>query len=160
MVQTTLRAVRGKASLLVALALLSLTAAPGCSRRDDPMVTIERLDSQIESYGQEPSDATAARIDATFAKLEAEIAAMRADAEAETGETRTKTLARAEALEARGAALRKTYYAARVGAATDAAKAAVKQFGASVGKTLEAAGEKMKNALGDGDAQDDRAQAE
>ena len=50
----------------------------------------------------------------------------------------------------------KYYYGARVDAAANAAKEAVKQFGASVGKGLESAGEKMKNAL-DGDGQEAQA---
>jgi len=131
--------------LLLAIALLS----PGCTRRHD---VAAELETQIASYRQEPSDARAARIDASFARLDADVAEIRADAEAKSGAAKDAALARADALETKGSELRKSYYGARVDAAAKAAKEAVKQFGASVGKGLESAGEKMKSALGDGQA--------
>ncbi len=83
---------------------------------------------------------------------------MRADAETKTGPARDETLAKADALAARGSELRKKFYAARFGAASEAAKNAVKQLGVTLGKGLESAGEKMKDALG-GDAKKDGADA-
>jgi outer membrane murein-binding lipoprotein Lpp len=133
--------------LLVALAVVATFLPSGCARRSD----VADLESQIERYRKDPSDALASRIDASFARLDADVAEIRADAAAKGGEAKAAALARADALEERGRALRTSYYAARVEAATDAAKDAVKQFGASVGKGIEDAGEKMKNALG-GDA--------
>lgn len=130
--------------LLFAIALLP----PGCARRHD---VAAELEAQISSYRQDPSDARASRIDASFARLDADVAEIRADAEAKSGAAKDAALARADALEAKGSELRKGYYGARVDAAANAAKQAVKQFGASVGKGLESAGEKMKSALGGDD---------
>lgn len=145
---------RAASTVLAALLLATALLPAGCTRRHD---VAAELEAQIASYRQEPSDARAARIDASFARLDADVAEIRADAEAKSGAAKDAALARADALEARGSELRKSYYGARVDAAANAAKEAVKQFGASVGKGLESAGEKMKNALG-GDGQ--AAQAE
>jgi hypothetical protein len=134
------------------LALLSLLLAAGlcvlaasCTRHTDVAAEIE---AQIEAYKMEPSDALQSRIEASFARLDAEVAEMRADAETKTGPARDETLGKADALAARGSELRKRFYAARFGAASEAAKNAVKQLGVTIGKGLESAGEKMKDALG------------
>lgn len=142
---TTSAVARAATTVLVALAVASTLLPSGCARRHD---VAAELEVQIESYRKAPSDALAARIDASFARLDAEVAEIRADAEAKSGDAKAAALARADALEEKGSALRKSYYGARVDAAANAAKEAVKQFGASVGKGIESAGEKMKNALG------------
>ena len=140
-----------RASRLLALlpVLLALTAASlatsACTRRHD---TVAELEVQIQRYRKDPSDALASRIDADFARLDADVAEIRADAATKPDEARSAALARADALAEKGGQLRKEYYSARVAVAGDAAKNAVKQFGASVGKSIEDAGEKMKNALG------------
>jgi hypothetical protein len=132
--------------LLASLIGFALIVAPlGCASRRD---TAAELEAQIARYRKEPSDALARRIDASFAQLDADVAEIRADADAKTGAAKEAALARADALEQRGAELRKEYYAARVDVAAEAAKNAVKQFGVNVGEGLERAGEKVKDALG------------
>lgn len=130
-------------SLLLAAGLCVLVAS--CTRRGDVAAEIA---AQIEAYEKEPSDALQARIEASFARLDAEVAELRADAESKTGAARDQTLAKADALAARGSELRKKFYAARFGAASEAAKNAVKQLGVTLGKGLESAGEKVQDALG------------
>jgi hypothetical protein len=132
--------------LLAFLLLVAAVASPfGCSSRHD---TAAELEVQIARYRKEPSDALATRIDASFARLDADVAEIRADAETKSGAAKESALARADALEQRGAELRKEYFGARVDVAADAAKNAVKQFGNKVGEGLETAGEKVKDALG------------
>jgi hypothetical protein len=135
--------------LALLLVLLASTAASlamsSCSPRHDPAAELE---VQIARYRKDPSDALASRIDADFARLDADVAEIRAEAATKTDEARAAAVARADALEQKSGALRKEYYSARVAVVGDAAKNAVKQFGASVGKSIEDAGEKMKNALG------------
>jgi len=143
--RTSHRTFRLVTLLSMLVALLSAALPTACSRRHD---VASELEAQIARYRKEPSDALAARIDASFARLDADVAEIRADATTKTGEAQTAALARADALEAKGSELRKSYYGARVDAAAEAAKTAVKQFGASVGKSIEDAGEKMKDALG------------
>jgi hypothetical protein len=140
-------------SLLLAAGLCVLAAS--CTRRGDVAAEIA---AQIAAYEKEPSDALQARIEASFARLDAEVAELRADAETRTGAAKDEALAKADALAARGSELRKKFYAARFGAASEAAKNAVKQLGVTLGKGLESAGEKMKDALG-GDANKDSADA-
>lgn len=129
--------------------LVGLTLPVACARRHDVAVELE---AEIARYRTDPSDALAARIDASFAHLDAQVAEIRADEATKTGDAKAAAEARADALEKQGSELRKKYYDARVDVAADAAKNAVKQFGASVGKTIEDAGAKMKNALGGDDA--------
>lgn len=143
---------RCRSLLLVSLLLAGLAILPAaCSRPTDIPAEIE---AQIQAYRKEPSDALQSRVEASFAKLDAEIAEMRADAETRTGAAKDEAVAKADALAARESELRKSWYGARFGAASDAAKNAVKQLGASIGKGLESAGEKMKNALGDDEKKD------
>lgn len=154
---------RCRSLLLASLLLAAVALLPAaCSRPTDIPAEIE---AQIEAYRKEPSDALQTRIEASFAKLDAEIAQLRADAEAKTGAAKDETLAQADALSARASELRKSWYGARFGAASDAAKEAVKQLGVTIGKGIESAGEKMKNAIaGDGadggEAADDAARGE
>lgn len=140
---------RRRSPILVTLLLAALAVLPGaCSRPTDIPAEIE---AQIEVYRKEPSDALQTRIDASFAKLDAEIAELRADAETKTGTAKDETLARADTLSARATELRKSWYGARFGAASDAAKNAVKQLGVTIGQGIESAGQKMKDAIaGDG----------
>lgn len=140
-------------SLLVAAGLCVIVTA--CTRHTDVAAEIE---AQIEAYKKEPSDLLQTRIEASFARLDAEVAEMRADAETRTGAAKDETLAKADALEARGSELRKRFYAARFSAAGEAAKNAVKQLGVTLGQGLESAGEKMKDALG-GNGKKDAAEA-
>jgi hypothetical protein len=141
------RFARPRSWILVAflLAIAALSSPLGCASRHD---TAAELEVQIARYRTEPSDALASRIDASFARLDADVAEIRADAETKTGAAKESALARADALEQRGAELRKSYFGARVDVAADAAKNAVKQFGSKVGEGLETAGETVKNALG------------
>lgn len=136
---------RCRSLAVVVLVLASLAVLPvACSRPTDVAVEIE---AQIEAYRKEPSDLLQSRIEASFAKLDAEIAQIRADAETKTGAAKEEALARADALSARASELRKRWYGARFGAASDAAKEAVKQLGATIGKGIESAGQKMKDAF-------------
>lgn len=136
---------RCRSLLLASLLLAAVAVLPAaCSRPTDVPAEIE---AQIAAYRKEPSDALQTRIEASFAKLDAEIAQLRADAEAKTGAAKDETIARADALAARASELRKSWYGARFGAASDAAKEAVKQLGVTIGKGIESAGEKMKNAI-------------
>lgn len=155
---------RHRSLLLLALLLAAIAVLPAaCSRPTDIPAEIE---AQITAYRKEPSDALQTRIEASFAKLDAEVAQLRADAEAKTGAARDEILAQADALATRASELRKSWYGARFGAASDAAKEAVKQLGVTIGKGIESAGEKMKNAIaGDGaadggEAADDAAKGE
>jgi Skp family chaperone for outer membrane proteins len=134
--------------LPVLAALVAGALLTACPRRHD---VAAELEAQIARYRTEPSDTLAARIDASFARLDADVAEIRADAATKTGEAQAAALARADALEAKGSELRKSYYGVRVDVAAEAAKNAVKQFGASVGKTIEDAGSKMKDALDGGE---------
>lgn len=141
---------RCRSLLLLSLLLAAVAVLPAaCSRPTDIPAEIE---TQIEAYRKEPSDALQTRTEASFAKLDAEIAQLRADAEAKTGAAKDETLAKADALAARASELRKSWYGARFGAASDAAKEAVKQLGVTIGKGIESAGEKMKNAIAGDDA--------
>lgn len=143
---------RCRSLLLVSLLLAAVAVLPAaCSRPTDIPAEIE---AQIEAYRKEPSDAQQSRIEASFAKLDAEIAQMRADAEAKTGAAKEDALAKADALSARASELRKSWYGARFGAASDAAKEAVKQLGATIGKGIESAGKKMQDAISGDETKD------
>lgn len=136
---------RCRSLLLVSLLLAAVAVLPAaCSRPTDIPAEIE---AQIEAYRKEPSDLLQSRIEASFAKLDAEIAQIRADAETKTGSAKEEALAKANALSARASELRKSWYGARFGAASDAAKEAVKQLGATIGQGIESAGKKMKDAI-------------
>lgn len=136
---------RRRSLILASLLLAALALLPAaCSRPTDIPAEIQ---AQIEVYRKEPSDALQTRIEASFAKLDAEIAEMRADAETKTGTAKDETLAKADALSARASELRKSWYGARFGAASDAAKNAVKQLGVTIGQGIESAGQKMKDAI-------------
>jgi hypothetical protein len=136
---------RCRSLVLVSLLLAAVAVLPAaCSRPTDVPAEIE---AQIEAYRKEPSDLLQTRIEASFAKLDAEIAEIRAGAGAKTGAAKDEALAQADALSARASELRKSWYGARFGAASDAAKEAVKQLGVTIGKGIESAGEKMKNAI-------------
>lgn len=144
---------RCRSYVLAVLLLAGIALLPtACSRPTDVPAEIE---AQIEAYRKEPSDALQSRIEASFAKLDAEIAEIRADADTKTGAAKDETLAKADALSARASELRKSWYGARFGAASDAAKEAVKQLGATIGKGIESAGQSVKNAFdGNKDAGD------
>ena len=136
---------RCRSYVLAVLLLAGIALLPvACSRPTDLPAEIE---AQVEAYRKEPSDALQSRIEASFAKLDAEIAEIRASAETKTGAAKDETLAKADALSTRASDLRKSWYGARFGAASDAAKEAVKQLGATIGKGIESAGQSVKNAF-------------
>ena len=142
---------RCRSYVLAVLLLAGIALLPAaCSRPTDIPAEIE---AQIEAYRKEPSDALQSRIEASFAKLDAEIAEIRADADTKTGAAKDEALAKADALSARASELRKSWYGARFGAASDAAKEAVKQLGATIGKGIESAGQSVKGAF-DGSKKD------
>jgi hypothetical protein len=147
---------RRRSLVLVPLLLAALAVLPvACSRPTDIPAEIQ---AQIEVYRKEPSDALQTRIEASFAKLDAEIAELRADAETKTGTAKDDALAKADALSAHASELRKSWYGARFGAASDAAKNAVKQLGVTIGQGIESAGQKMKDAIA-GDGKNDAGEA-
>lgn len=142
---------RCRSYVLAVLLLAGIALLPvACSRPTDLPAEIE---AQVEAYRKEPSDALQSRIEASFAKLDAEIAEIRADADTKTGAAKDEALAKADALSARASELRKSWYGARFGAASDAAKEAVKQLGATIGKGIESAGQSVKGAF-DGSKKD------
>ena len=109
---------------------------------------VERARADIAAYAREPSDARRADVDADFARLEAEIAALRAEAARQDGAARERTHEQVAALERTRDDLHAEYLRAQAHAVTHAAEKAVRSVGETIGRGLEEAGKRIREAAG------------
>jgi hypothetical protein len=125
--------------------LLVLLLALACGPREQP--TASELRTAIEQYRKsDDGDADETRIDVLFARLDAQIAQLRAEAAAADGDTREEFTRRADTLEAERTELQQAWTDARVARAGAAAEDAIQAVGDAVGRSLESAGKKLRDA--------------
>ncbi len=110
--------------------------------------SVEELREDLTTWRADPSDANAAQVEAAFAHLEADIATLRAEALRTDGEARADAQARAAELERTRNELRAEFTREQVRKVADAAQDAVRAMGASIGKGLEEAGKRLREAAG------------
>lgn len=135
------RAVVGRLACAVAL-----IAAIGCQ---DPAGRVaDRLRADIAAYAKDPSDAHRAEIEADFARMDAEIAALRADAAQKSGSAREPTERQIAALERTRDDLHGEFLRTEARLVGDATKKAVRSVGEEIGRGLEEAGKRMREAAG------------
>lgn len=123
------------------LLLIALACGPGPAER-----AADRVRNDIAAYAKEPNEARRADVDAGFARLDAEIAALRAEAAKQESAERTRTQERVAGLERTRDDLRADYLHAQAQAVTDAAKDTVRSVGESIGRGLEEAGKRLREA--------------
>jgi hypothetical protein len=124
--------------------VLALVLAAGCQSAGERAAA--RLRTDIDAYAAEPSESRRAQVDAGFAHLDAEIATLRAEATRQEAAARSATLAQVAALERRRDDLRADYLRAQARAVTDAAGDAVRSVGETIGRGLEEAGKRLRDA--------------
>jgi hypothetical protein len=124
----------------------ALVVAAGCQGPAERAADRARAD--IAAYAKEPNDARHADVDADFARLEAEIATLRAEAARQDGDARERTEERVAALEGTRDDLRAEYLRAQAHAVTNAAEKAVRSVGETIGRGLEEAGKRIREAAG------------
>ena len=124
--------------------VVALVLAAGCQSAGERAAT--RLRADLAAYAAEPSDARRAQVDADFARLEAEIAALRAKATRQEDAKRSRTQAEVASLERTRDDLRADYLHAQARAVTDAAEKAMRSVGESIGRGIEEAGKRIRDA--------------
>lgn len=125
-------------------ALLAAVVMTGCGGGHP--CGVEHVEETLAAYREDPSPAAAADVEAAFARLDAEIASLRAEALREDEDDREEIDARVAELEARRSALRRESIDAGMHAAGAAASDALRTIGESLGKQLEEAGRKLREA--------------
>jgi hypothetical protein len=128
------------------LCLVALVGVAAC--RSPAERAADGLRDDIVAYAKEPSEARRADVDADFARLEAEIAGLRAEAVRQDGAARTRTHERVAALERTRDDLRADYLHAQARAVTDAAESTMRSVGETIGRGLEEAGKRLREAAG------------
>lgn len=126
--------------------LLAAFLMTGCCGGERASADVEHVEETLAEYRHDPSPAAAADVEAAFARLDAKIAAMRAEALREDEDDRAELDARVAELEARRSALRRESVDAGMRAAGAAAGDALRNIGESLGKQLEEAGRKLREA--------------
>lgn len=126
--------------------LLAAFVMTGCCGGDRASHDVAHVEEALAEYRDDPSPAAAAEVDAAFARLDAKIAALRAEALREDEDDRAEIETRIAELDARRTALRRESVDAGMKAAGAAAGDALRSIGESLGKQLEEAGRKLREA--------------
>jgi hypothetical protein len=130
--------------------LPALLAAVACSSQPEAPRTADELRTAIAGYQQGEPEATEDRINALFARLDADIAARRADAAGASASKREPLLRDVEALEQQRRELQQAWITARLTRVGATAGDALRGLGESLGRGLEDAGRRLREALEEG----------
>lgn len=131
-----------RAAARFSIAILALVVA--CADRE--RATVEELRVAIERYRQAGTDTDQARIKSLFARLDTDIAALRTETAAAERAARAPLSLRLTTLESERMVLLKAWTEARVARAGAATHNPLRGVGDAVGRGLEGAGRKIRDA--------------
>lgn len=135
---------------VVGLVVLGLLPLAACSRPETPRRTADELRAAIEDYRHAEPEATEERVAALFARLDADVAARRADVAEAPAASREPLARELAAVEQERRELQQAWVAARLARAGATAGDALRGFGETLGRGLEDAGRRLREALNEG----------
>lgn len=121
-----------------------------CSSSPDAPRTADELRGAIADYQQNAPEPTDERITALFARLDADLAARRADAAAAPAASREPLLREVATREQERRELQQAWITARLTRVGATASDALRGLGESLGRGLEDAGRRLREALEEG----------